>query len=190
MQSVVNDIFFSVYQYFGFGFVFAVVCMLAMPEIKRLGIKSTLHQVWHCLKSSAEYKYRFFFFLYLFMVLSRTLICRNIWQCPWENIIGEWGIFTSEGTFNTEGLLNVFLFFPLVYFGLRGFNQQDKSNKWIVVNVIKVSFSFSCMIEICQLFLRLGTFQLSDIFQNTFGGFIGATIYIIGQKMKGREKKQ
>lgn len=44
------------------------------------------------------------------------------------------------------------------------------------------------MIEICQLFLRLGTFQLSDIFQNTLGGFIGATIYIIRQKMKGREK--
>ena len=64
----------------------------------------------------------------------------------------------------------------------------DESNKWIVVNVIKASFSFSCMIEICQLFLRLGTFQLSDIFQNTLGGFIGATIYIIRQKMKGREK--
>ena len=98
------------------------------------------------------------------------------------------GYFTSEGTFNTEGLLNIFLFFPLVYFGLRGFNQRDKSNKWIVVNVIKASFSFSCMIEICQLFLRLGTFQLSDIFQNTLGGFIGVTIYIIRQKMKGREK--
>lgn len=34
------------------------------------------------------------------MVLSRTLICRNIWQCPWENIIGEWGVFASDGTLN------------------------------------------------------------------------------------------
>ena len=42
------------------------------------------------------------------MVLSRTLICSKIWKYLWENIIGEWGIFTLEGTFNTEGILNVF----------------------------------------------------------------------------------
>ena len=54
MQSVVNDIFFSVYQYFGFGLVFAVVCMLALPEIKRLGIKSSLQQV--CVSAGNEEK--------------------------------------------------------------------------------------------------------------------------------------
>ena len=42
MQSVVNDIFFSVYQYFGFGLVFALVSMLALPEVKRLGIHDAI----------------------------------------------------------------------------------------------------------------------------------------------------
>lgn len=86
----------------------------------------------------------------LFMVLSRTLICRSIWQCPWENIIGEWGVFTSDGTLNTEGMLNVFLFVPLAYLGVLGFCQQDGLDKEILFNIVKTSFGFSCLIEIWQ----------------------------------------
>ena len=33
MQSIVNDLFFSVYQYLGFGIVFAVICMLASAKV-------------------------------------------------------------------------------------------------------------------------------------------------------------
>jgi len=33
------------------------------------------------------------------------------------------------------------------------------------------------MIEILQLLLRLGTFQLSDIFYNTVGGVLGDMCY-------------
>lgn len=182
MQSIVNDLFFSVYQYLGFGIVFAVICMCALPEIEKKGIKRVIFSMGHRFKVDKTYRYRFFFFIILFMVLSRTLICRNIWQCPWENIIGQWGIFTSEGAFNTEGMLNILLFFPISYLGLLGFSQHDRNNREIIVNVIRISFCFSCMIEICQLFFRLGTFQLSDIFQNTFGGFIGAIVYILHRK--------
>ena len=45
MQSVVNDIFYSVYQYLGFGILFAVVSMLALPEIKKNGIKLSIFQI-------------------------------------------------------------------------------------------------------------------------------------------------
>ena len=43
----------------------------------------------------------------------------------------------------------------------------------------KITFIFSISIEILQLLLRLGTFQLSDIFYNTVGGMIGGLIYIV-----------
>ena len=124
------------------------------------------------------------------MVLSRTLICRSIWQCPWENIIGKWGIFTSDGTLNTDGMLNIVMFVPLTYFGILGFCRQDRLNKEILLNIAKISFGFSCLIEISQLFLRVGTFQLSDIFQNTLGGFIGAAVYIMQQKIMKRGRKK
>ena len=41
----------------------------------------------------------------------------------------------------------------------------------------KIAFIFSISIEMLQLFLRLGTFQLSDLFYNTVGGMIGSLMY-------------
>lgn len=74
MQSVVNDIFYSVYQYLGFGILFAVVSMLALPEIKKNGIKLSIFQILKKMRKSKGYRYQFLFFIYLFMILSRTLI--------------------------------------------------------------------------------------------------------------------
>ena len=48
----------------------------------------------------------------------------------------------------------------------------------------KVAFLFSLTIEFLQLFLRLGTFQLSDLCYNTFGGAIGGVLYWMGWKVK------
>lgn len=182
MQVVINDIFYSIYQYLGFGIVFGVLCIIAFPELEKKGFKKVFFQQYYMLKKDKYTRYRFIFFIILFMVLSRTLICRNIWKCPWENIIGQYGIFTSDGKLNIEGLLNIVLFVPLTYFGMLGFIYQDILNKKIMLNAVKFSFVFSCIIEITQLFLRLGTFQLSDIFQNTLGGLIGSLIYIIHKK--------
>ena len=189
MQAVADDVFYSIYQYLGFGLIFAVICMIALPEVEHKGLKKCLIHQWHKLRTDKITRYKFAFFTLLFMVLSRTLICRNIWQCPWENIIGEWGVFASDGTLNTEGMLNVLLFVPLAYFGVLGFFQQDGLDKEILFNIVKTSFGFSCLIEICQLFLRVGTFQLSDIFQNTLGGFIGVAVWAMQQKIMKRGKK-
>lgn len=194
MKSIFDDLFLSVYRYLGFGIVFGVVTMLALPEIRRRGMSSALRLFWNGIKNDSSYRWKFIFFIYLFMVLSRTLICRNIWQCPWENVIGEWGIYTSEGKFNTEGLLNIVLFCPLTFFGLLGFRSYIKRKydkaKRIVLFILKYSLVFSSTIEVCQLFLRLGTFQLSDIAQNTFGGIIGVTLYLVIEKYKSINRRR
>lgn len=190
MQAIVNDIFYSIYQYFGFGIVFAVITMIALPEIKRKGIKMSMKGMRDALKSDKNYRNCFFFFIYFFMVLSRTLICRNIWQCPWENIIGEWGLYTSEGEINLEGLENLVLFIPLATFGLFSeFRILAGLSSWQLFKfVLKGSFLFTLFIECCQLFLRLGTFQLSDIAQNTAGGAIGWGIHWGAKKIQKRRK--
>ena len=48
----------------------------------------------------------------------------------------------------------------------------------------KAAFLFSLTIEFLQLFLRLGTFQLSDLCYNTLGGAIGGVLYWMGWKVK------
>ena len=41
----------------------------------------------------------------------------------------------------------------------------------------KIAFVFSLGIEMLQLLLKLGTFQLSDLFYNTVGGVVGGLMY-------------
>lgn len=53
---------------------------------------------------------------------------------------------------------------------------------------LKVSFIFSAGIEFSQLFLRLGTFQFSDLVYNTVGGLLGSLTYWIGRKIKNRRR--
>ena len=50
----------------------------------------------------------------------------------------------------------------------------------------KIAFCFSISIEMLQLLLRLGTFQLSDIFYNTVGGMIGGLLYYVAMKARKR----
>lgn len=45
MQAVADDVFYSIYQYLGFGLIFAVICMIALPEVEHKGLKKCLiHQ--------------------------------------------------------------------------------------------------------------------------------------------------
>lgn len=46
--------------------------------------------------------------------------------------------------------------------------------------------SLKALIEMLQLLLRLGTFQLSDIFYNTVGGLIGGVCYFGVMKARKR----
>ena len=58
--------------------------------------------------------------------------------------------------------------------------------KSIVWKSGKIAFLFSVSIEVLQLLLRLGTFQLSDIFYNTVGGVIGGAVYYVVMKARKR----
>ena len=50
----------------------------------------------------------------------------------------------------------------------------------------KIAFSFSVSIEMLQLLLRMGTFQLSDIFYNTVGGVFGGLMYYVVMRARKR----
>ena len=60
--------------------------------------------------------------------------------------------------------------------------ENNDENGWgtfmeLMDDAGKIAFIFSISIEMLQLLLRLGTFQLSDIFYNTVGGVLGGLIY-------------
>ncbi|MEE1494210.1 MAG: VanZ family protein [Anaerostipes hadrus] len=68
--------------------------------------------------------------------------------------------------------------------------EEKIGNGWkkILWQSGKIAFIFSISIEMLQLLLRFGTFQLSDIFYiyNTLGGMIGGLMYCAVMKARKR----
>ena len=62
--------------------------------------------------------------------------------------------------------------------------KMKRSWKRILWYSGKIAFIFSISIEMLQLFLRLGTFQLSDLFYNTVGGVLGGLMYYTVMKVR------
>lgn len=54
----------------------------------------------------------------------------------------------------------------------------------LVWNGLRISFVISLTIEMLQLFLRLGTWQLSDILYNTLGGGISGLLYYVFYRVR------
>ena len=121
------------------------------------------------------------------MILIRTLLNRDMWLNPLSNVMGGWWIYetnpsTGEVKLTTECIENLMLFIPFSAL-LMWFMEQKEGVKCILWTSTKVVFLFSISIEFLQLFLRLGTFQIADLFYNTLGGFLGGLIYWIFYKV-------
>lgn len=124
------------------------------------------------------------------MILFRTLLNRNLWLNPLSNVLDGWGIWKTvngEQALTTEGIENVIMMVPFT--GVLMWTFEEKTgNSWrkILWDSGKTALIFSVSIETLQLLLRLGTFQLSDIFYNTVGGVIGGLMYYGIRKARKR----
>ena len=95
---------------------------------------------------------------------------------PLSNVMGGWGIWETvngERKLTTECIENVIMMVPFSSVVMWTFEVKRR----ILWQSGKIAFLFSVVIEMLQLLLRLGTFQLSDIFYNTVGGVIGGVCY-------------
>ena len=124
------------------------------------------------------------------LILFRTLLNRQLWMNPLSDVMGGWGIWETvngEKKLTTECIENVIMMVPFSAAVLCSFGKKI-GNGWkkILWQSGRIAFIFSISIEILQLLLRLGTFQLSDIFYNTVGGMIGGLIYCAVMKARKR----
>ena len=122
------------------------------------------------------------FYIFLFTVLSRAPI--QIYQ---YKIIPFWSYFKilcGEKKYIKEVLLNIIVFIP------EGFLITYNFDKWSVKKYIIIGFIMSTTIEVLQLLLKRGMFELDDILGNTLGIVFGTWIinhwrqYIRVNKMK------
>ena len=105
-------------------------------------------------------------------------------------VMGGWGIWeieNGEQKLTTECIENVIMMVPFSAVVAWTFGEKI-GNGWkkILWQSGKIAFIFSISIEMLQLLLRLGTFQLSDIFYNTVGGVLGGIMYCAVMKARKR----
>ena len=109
---------------------------------------------------------------------------------PLSKVMGGWGIWETvngEQKLTTECIENVIMMMPFSAVVMWSFEEMI-GNGWkkILWYSGKIAVIFSVSIETLQLLLRLGTFQLSDIFYNTVGGVLGGVCYCGIMKVRKR----
>lgn len=187
IRSIITNILIALYQPFWFSVALACMYMFFYlyatdKEGAGNGFKFTLLYFIRRLKNSIEFRRLFLLAFYVVMILTRTLLNRNMWMNPVSNVMGGWWLYntnpsTGEVTFTTECFENLALFIPFSFIRLLYLSTKMKVDADLEWKTIKSVFVMSFSIEALQLFLRLGTVQVSDLFYNTLGGGIGVLIY-------------
>ena len=168
--------------------VFLPVCVCAQDTGK--GWKSAVVTWYQKFKESVFFRKLFLLAFVTSMILFRTLLNRNLWMNPLSDVMGGWGIWETvngERQLTTECIENVTMLVPFSSVAMWTFEEKI-GNDWkkILCYSGKIAFVFSVSIEMLQLLLRLGTFQLSDIFYNTVGGLLGGLMYCAVMKARKR----
>lgn len=193
IRKIVANVLTALYQPFSFSVIMSVLVMLVYLYARECGWKTLAKRWIRAFKTEVHFRRMFLLVFYTVMILFRTLLNRNMWTNPVSNVIGIWGLYNTEGNLTTEVFENMALFIPFTILLLwclqdKILGQTVKLGKTLWQSV-KIVFLFSLTIEFLQLFLRLGTFQLSDLFYNTLGGFVGGLIYWCGYKIAHRKGK-
>ena len=106
------------------------------------------------------------FILYLAFIITSTLFSRSITN-PYKSVFSDFGVMVN-GNVNKEFLENVLLFIPYSFLYLQAFRPKSSMKNALVVSALTTVF-----VEISQLVLWLGEFQISDLVHNCIGGLIG-----------------
>ena len=195
LGKIIANILTALYEPFGFSLLLSYLAMFFYlyayeSTAAGKGWKSAIVTWYQKFKESVSFRKMFLLVFVTSMILFRTLLNRNLWLNPLSNVMGGWGIWETvngEQKLTTQCIENVIMMMPFSAMVLWTFGEKiGNSSKKILWQSGKIAFIFSISIEMLQLLLRLGTFQLSDIFYNTVGGVLGGLMYCAVMKVRKR----
>lgn len=194
LGKIFTNVLMAFYEPFGFSLLLSFLVMFFYlyayeAQDAGKGWKNAIVTWYKEFKKSVFFRKLFLLAFAISMILFRTLLNRNLWMNPLSDVMGGWGIWkmvNGEEKLTTECIENVIMMIPFTSIVMWTFWEKvDKNWKKMLWQSGKIAFVFSVVIEMLQLLLRLGTFQLSDIFYNTVGGVVGGFIYYAVVKTKG-----
>lgn len=181
MVSVIGNVLGVLYQSCGASLVIAVLFMSVYMQIKKKGTEAVIRTWIQEFRTDRQFRREFFLVFYGCLVLFRTLFCRSIWGNPLDSVLGIWGLHKADGSIYTENMENLIMFLPLLPLLYRIWEHKTdyrkKKFQEVLLNSLWISFFCSLCIESCQLFLKIGAFQLTDLFFNSLGGALGGIFY-------------
>ena len=193
LAKILTNILTTLYEPFGFSLLLSSHAMFfylyAYESIGAgKGWKIAMMTWYQKFKENVFFRKLFLLAFVTSMILFRTLLNRNLWMNPLSNIMGGWGVWETvngEQKLTTECIENVIMMVPFSAIVMWTFGEKI-GNSWkkILWQSGKIAFIFSVGIELLQLFLRLGTLQLSDLFYNTVGGVVGGLVYYVAMKIR------
>ncbi len=181
LTNILTNILTALYQPFGFSILLSFFALFFylyayQPTHAGKGWKSAIVTWFTAFKTSSFFRKLFFLSFVTSLILFRTLLNRNLWMNPLSNVMDGWSIWETvngERKLTTECIENVIMMVPFSSMVMWTFRVREK----IVWKSGKIAFLFSVIIEMLQLLLRLGTFQIADICYNTVGGVLGGVCY-------------
>ena len=200
--SITKIIITALYQYLWISLIVAFListCYLFVYEKNEQGqgIRKTIELWFLTFRSSAAFRILFFLCFYVAMILFRTVLNRSLWHNPLNDLFGGWWIYRTDSNgelvLTTECLENIVLFIPFSFLSLWFLVKKQRCVKigGLVLKNIRLAQYLTLIIEFSQLFLRVGTFQISDIVYNALGGITGTLLFLmcygIYHKIKKRE---
>ena len=193
LAKILTNILTALYEPFGFSLLLSFLTMFFYlyayePQEAGKGWKSAVVTWYQKFKENVFFRKLFLLAFVTSMILFRTLLNRILWLNPLPDVMGGWGIWETvngEQELTTEGIENVIMTVPFSAVVMWTFGEKI-GNSWkkILWYSGKISFIFSINIEMLQLLMGLGTFQLSDIFYNTVGGVLGGLMYCAVMKVR------
>lgn len=196
LNNIITNVLMALYQPFGFALLLAFFALFFYlyayrPVNAGKGWRAALRTWITEFRTNCFFRKLFLLALLSAMILFRTLLNRDLWLNPLVAVMDGWGIWkiSPDGTktLTTQGIENIILMFPFT--SVLMWTMKEKLVKVISLRSIafksaEIAFCFSLTIEFLQLFLRLGTFQLSDLFYNTLGGLLGGIAYWIAWRIR------
>lgn len=188
IRLVLKNVLMGLYQYFWVSLLMAALVMLVWLLAGERSFKSIVRLWVDEFKKSPKFRRMFVFAFYALMILNRTLFCRETWKNPLSDVLGPWSLYNNDGKLITDTIENFILFLPFVFLLFWCFRPKIFKGGITFSNTLwkgfLAGFLVSLSIELFQLILCLGTFQISDIFFNTLGGIAGSFCFYIFSKIK------
>ena len=127
--------------------------------------------MWRKLRNTQRLPWTIAFSLWAALILTTAVAARSSKE-PLGSVWEHFG-FVYKGRLNTQMVENVLVFVPYSFLFLAAFRPTKP-----FLSSLTVTACTTLLIELSQLTLRLGVFQVSDLVHNMEGGIIGALLWM------------